>query len=91
MFVQVRLTTVRGQTITVIPRSAVYSVAGLTKVFTISGGRAKEHKVVPAGQRDGWVEIEAPEIRAGDSVATSNLAALSDQAEVRVEAERSGS
>lgn len=90
MFVQVRLTTARNQAVTMAPRSALYSVAGLNKVFTVSGNRVKEHKVVPGREQDGWLEIDDATLHVGDTVATSNLAALTDGAEVRLQADKPG-
>ena len=90
MFVQVNLTTARNQSVTVVPRSALYSVAGLNKIFTVSGNRVKEHKITPGRQQDGWVEVSDEAIRAGDTVAASNLAVLTDGAEVRVASGKPG-
>jgi membrane fusion protein, multidrug efflux system len=85
MFVQVGLTTVRNQATLVIPKSALYSVAGLNKVFTISGNQVREHKVALGRQQGEWVEISSDAIHAGDSVATSNVGALTDGIAVRVQ------
>lgn len=85
MFVQVQLVTGRNTEVVVIPATALYSVAGLTKAFVIRGGRAVELRV-PPGQTydDGSVEVPSGQIRAGEMVAVSNLAALVNGAEVRL-------
>jgi len=83
MFVQVRLVVARAARVVVAPKEALYSVAGLTKVFVIRDGQAIERRVAPGQQLDDWVEIPAG-IQPGDRVAVSNLAVLIDGAKVRV-------
>jgi RND family efflux transporter MFP subunit len=85
MFVQVQLVTGRNTEVVVIPAKALYSVAGLTKAFVIRDGHAIELRV-PPGQTydDGWIEVPTGQIRAGEMVAVSNLAALVNGAEVRL-------
>lgn len=82
MFVQVRLVVDPKATITVVPKAAVQTVAGLTKVFAIRDGRAVERKVTVGEAIDGWVELRSSDIRAGEFVAVSQLPALVDGAEV---------
>jgi RND family efflux transporter MFP subunit len=74
MFVQVRLVVARDQEIAVVPKSALYTIAGLTKIFVIRDGQAVELKVQPGQEIGDWVEIS--EIKAGERVAVSNLPAL---------------
>ncbi|MBI2159361.1 MAG: efflux RND transporter periplasmic adaptor subunit [Candidatus Rokubacteria bacterium] len=58
-----------------VPGESVTSIAGITKVFVVADGKAQE-RLVKLGARQGtWVEI-ADGVRAGETVATSNLAAL---------------
>jgi RND family efflux transporter MFP subunit len=60
-----------------VPGEAVVSVAGITKVFVVANGTARE-RPVRAGTRQGtWVEV-LDGVRAGETVATSNLPALFD-------------
>ena len=82
MFVQVRLVTQKEADIIVIPSEAVYTVAGLTKVFTIKNGRAAEHKVLLGERQDGWVEVRGDSVRSGDAVAVDRQAELVDGAPV---------
>jgi Cu(I)/Ag(I) efflux system membrane fusion protein len=82
MFVQVQLVTARNAEVVVIPTEAIYTVAGLTKVFIIRDGHAVECRVAPAAVHDGWMEVPAEQIRAGEMVAVSNLPALVNGAEV---------
>lgn len=72
-----------------VPAPAVTYVAGLSKVFVVSGATVQE-RLIRTGERQGtWVEIAPaprPEatVKAGETVATSNLPALFDGAPVSV-------
>jgi RND family efflux transporter MFP subunit len=81
MFVQVRLVTVKGQQVTMAPQRAVYTVAGLSKLFVVRDGRVTEYKARPGAVSGEWVEAP-PEVRPGDRVAVSNLQNLVDGAAV---------
>jgi len=66
-----------------VPGESVTSIAGITKVFVVADGRAQE-RLVRLGARQGtWVEI-ADGVKAGETVATSNLAALFNGAPVEL-------
>jgi RND family efflux transporter MFP subunit len=80
MFVQVKLVVARQATTVVVPKDAIYAVAGLSKVFVVRNGTAMERKVQPGDPDGNWVE--APGIAAGEQVAVSNLGALVDGARV---------
>ena len=82
MFVQVRLVTARDASIVAVPKEAIYAVAGLTKIFVIRDGKAVEIRLIPGPEVDGWVEAPGGVVRAGELVATSNLAALVNGAPV---------
>ncbi|MDP2999633.1 MAG: efflux RND transporter periplasmic adaptor subunit [Bryobacterales bacterium] len=82
MFVQVRLVTARDASVVAVPKEAVYTVAGLTKIFVIRDGKAVEIRLTPGLEVDGWVEAPGGLVRAGELVATSNLAALVNGAPV---------
>ena len=88
MFVQVELALAREAGAVVVPTEALYQVAGLTKVFLISQGRAVERKVTPGIEAGGWVEVPGDRIHPGDEVAVSRLAALTDGAPVKTESAR---
>jgi RND family efflux transporter MFP subunit len=83
MFVSVRVVIDRNASIVVVPKDALYTMAGLSKVFTIEGGRAKEHRITPGLAQDGWVEVPGNQIRPGDLVALNNVQVLTEGAEVR--------
>jgi RND family efflux transporter MFP subunit len=76
MFVQVKLVVARGAQVVMVPKDAIYAVAGLSKVFVVRDGTAIERKLQPGVQADDWVE--APGLAAGDKVAVTNLGALVD-------------
>jgi RND family efflux transporter MFP subunit len=64
-----------------VPSEAVTSIAGITKVFVVTGGQALERIVKPGARQGAWVEIPAG-VKAGEAVAVSNLAALFNGAPV---------
>jgi hypothetical protein len=65
-----------------VPREAVYEIAGMKKVFTIDGGKAAEHAVRTGVEKDGWVEVLGESFYAGQRVAVSMLDRLQDGSEV---------
>jgi RND family efflux transporter MFP subunit len=83
MFVQVRLGVARDASAVVVPREALYQMAGLTKVFVVRNGRAVETKIAPGAEINGWLEVPGDRIHPGDQVAVSRLATLIDGAPVR--------
>jgi len=85
MFVQVKLVTDPAAEVVVVPRQAVYTVAGLNKVFLIRDGRAVERRVRLGAGFEDWVEVRDEAIRPGELVAVTRLAELVDGAAVRLE------
>jgi RND family efflux transporter MFP subunit len=83
MFVQVELVVSRNAPVLMVPREALHSVAGLTKVFVIRNDRAVEVRVPPGIVRGGWVEIPSDQVKPGEPVAVSNLSMLVDGAPVQ--------
>lgn len=88
MFVQVQLVVAKGNETVLVPKRAVYRVAGLTKVFTIRDGKAVEHKVETGQEVDNWVEVPRDAVTAGDPVAVSALTQLIDGLPVNAQASR---
>jgi RND family efflux transporter MFP subunit len=76
MFVQVELVLAKGYEAVVVPKDAVYSIAGLTKLFVVKDGRAIEHKIAPGREYEGWLEVPRDTVQPGDQVAVSSLAQL---------------
>jgi RND family efflux transporter MFP subunit len=70
-----------------VPSEAVTSIAGITKVFVIANGKALERLVKPGTRQGTWVEIPQG-VKAGDSVAVTNLGALFNGAPVEPAAAR---
>ena len=83
MFVQVKLVTSSGSKVVAVPRNAIYTVAGLNKLFVIANGRAYEKRFVPGQEFGGSVEIPGGVVNEGDQVAITQLAMLTDKAQVR--------
>ncbi|MBL8239796.1 MAG: efflux RND transporter periplasmic adaptor subunit [Bryobacterales bacterium] len=83
MFVQVKLVTERAASVVAVPRQALYSIAGLTKVFKIENGVARLITFVPGPEVDGMVEVPAGLLQNGDRVAINELPALTNGMKVR--------
>jgi RND family efflux transporter MFP subunit len=75
-FVQVKLVSQRGVNITMAPRAAVYTIAGLNKIFAVRGGKAAEVRFVPGQEIGGWVEVPGDVLQPGETLASSNLGQL---------------
>jgi multidrug efflux pump subunit AcrA (membrane-fusion protein) len=58
-------------------------VAGISKVFVVVDGRARERPVRPGERQGTWVEI-VEGVKPGETLATSNLPSLFDDAPVAV-------
>ncbi len=90
MFVQVKLVVSRNAPITVVPRQAVYTVAGLNKIFVIQGTTAREIRFTPGQSGDDWIEVPGDAIKPGQTVAIDKLSLLTDGIEIRVESGAKG-
>lgn len=75
-FVQVRLVTSKSFSVVTVPREAVYTIAGLNKIFSIENGKAVEHKIAEAVGTNGYVELPQGELKPGVPVAVSNVPRL---------------
>lgn len=89
MFVQVKLILQRGVQAVVVPKEAVYSVAGLTKVFVVRDGKLVECRVAPGQMLDQWMEVPGDVLKRGEQVVISNLPQLSNGQPVTVSGGRS--
>lgn len=76
MFVQVQLLAQKGIITTMVPKEALYSVAGLTKLFVIRDGRAVEQRLAAGQESNGWIEVPRETVRPGERVAISALPQL---------------
>lgn len=86
MFVQVRLAVARDATAVVVPKEALYQMAGLNKIFAIRGGKAEEIKVAPGADMQGWIEVPGDRLRPGEQVAVTKVAMLVNGAPVKTDA-----
>jgi len=84
MFAKSTLITSKDATAIMVPRRAVQSIAGLTKVFVIDNGRAME-RIVKIGTTDGDLVEVLEGVKTGETVATSNLDKLQDGSIVNAE------
>ena len=64
-----------------VPEAAVYSFAGINKVYVVENGTARERLVKTGSREDGLVEI-IQGVKPGDTVATTGLDQLFDGAKV---------
>jgi membrane fusion protein, multidrug efflux system len=83
MFVQVELVLSKGNEAVFVPKQAVYTVAGLTKMFVISGGKAVERRIAAGQEIDGWIEVPRDAVKPGDQVAVTSLTQLVEGMPVR--------
>lgn len=85
MFVSVELVTEPAAEIVVVPKEAIYTVAGLTKTFVVNNGKASERKVPPPNYTEnGLVGVPSEQVKPGDLVAVSELPVLYDGVQVTV-------
>jgi membrane fusion protein (multidrug efflux system) len=73
----------KDEAVPFVPAEAVTYFVGITKVFVIADGRAQERLVKPGTRQGGLVEI-MDGVKAGEAVATTNLAQLFNGAPVTV-------
>jgi membrane fusion protein (multidrug efflux system) len=73
----------KDETVTFVPAEAVSYFVGINKVFVVTDGKAQERLVKPGGRQGGWVEI-VEGVKAGETVAITNLAQLFNGAPVTV-------
>jgi RND family efflux transporter MFP subunit len=66
-----------------VPETAVSYFAGITKVFVVAEGTARERTVKLGARQQGWVEVEEG-VKPGETVAASGLGQLRDGVPVTV-------
>jgi RND family efflux transporter MFP subunit len=76
MFVQVELVLSKGNEAVFVPKEAVYTVAGLTKIFVVRGGKAVERRITPGQEIGNWIEVPRDQVSPGDHVAVTALPQL---------------
>ncbi|MCL4784000.1 MAG: efflux RND transporter periplasmic adaptor subunit [Bryobacterales bacterium] len=89
MFVSVELVTEPAAEIVVVPKEAIYTIAGLTKTFVLNNGKASERKVPPPTYTEnGLVGVPVEQVKPGDLVAVTELPALYDGVQVTVKSQQ---
>jgi RND family efflux transporter MFP subunit len=82
-FARVTIQTDRREKVLVAPKEALFSFAGLEKVFVIENGKVSERIVRTGSQVDNVVEV-VEGVKEGDMVAVSNLGNLQQGREVSI-------
>jgi hypothetical protein len=67
-----------------VPLEALVSFAGVTKVFLVEGGVAKEVQVTLGMQGNDWVEIASPKLPPDGKVVTSGQTAIANGTAVSI-------
>ncbi len=83
-FAKVAIITRTDSAATTVPLESVVTFAGITKIFLMENGKAREVKIVPGNQSTDWVEIREPALPEGAQVVTSGHAALADETPIKV-------
>ncbi len=83
MFVQVQVSLGKSADAVVVPKKAIYSVAGLSKLFVVRDGKAIERRVNPGQELGDLVEIPGEALKPGDAVAVTGLGQLVSGAPVK--------
>lgn len=81
-FAKASIYTEKDDNVPFAPESAVYTFAGVTKVFVITDGKASE-RIVRTGVREGSVVELVGDVSPGDTLAASNLSILYEGAKVK--------
>jgi RND family efflux transporter MFP subunit len=76
MFVQVQISLGKSAEAVVVPKRAIYNVAGLNKIFVIQGGKAVERRIDLGQDLGDWLEVPGDAVRPGDAVAVTGLGQL---------------
>jgi RND family efflux transporter MFP subunit len=66
-----------------VPETAVSYFAGITKVFVVADGTARERTVKLGARREGWIEV-GEGVKPGETVASSGLGQLQDGGPVTI-------
>ncbi|MDB5389214.1 MAG: efflux transporter periplasmic adaptor subunit [Planctomycetaceae bacterium] len=77
-FAKVAIITRTDSSATTVPLESLVSFAGITKIFLLENGHAREVQIIPGTQSTDWVEIQSPELPQSAQVVTSGHSGLSD-------------
>ena len=84
LFARARVVIGNDETVLAVPETAVSALAGVTKVFVLEDGVAKERKVDVLRKR-GSDALVAGELKAGEQVIITGIARLFEGAEVKLD------
>lgn len=77
-FAKVAIITRTDSSATTVPLESMVSFAGITKIYLVENGLAKEVQVTPGTQSTDWVEIQQPVLSDSQQVITSGHTGLAD-------------
>ncbi len=77
-FAKASILTRNDREVAVVPLDGLVTFAGITKIFVVEDGRAKELRVTLGMQNTEWVEIVRPSLPRGAQVVLSGQTALAD-------------
>lgn len=77
MFVEARIDLGRERPMTIVPPSAIFTAAGVSRAFVVRDGRIEE-RVVTVAERSGTEVVIAQGVNGGETLATSQLDRLTD-------------
>lgn len=83
-FAKVAIVTHTDAAATTVPLESVVSFAGITKIFLLENGVAREVQIVPGNQSTDWVEIREPALPESAQVVTSGHSALATGVKIAV-------
>jgi RND family efflux transporter MFP subunit len=83
-FAKAAILTSLDSNIATVPLEALTTFAGITKIFVVEDGRAKEARVTLGVQNTEWIEIAQPPLPRGASVVLSGQSALADGTSIAV-------
>jgi multidrug efflux pump subunit AcrA (membrane-fusion protein) len=83
-FAKAAILTKRDSEVTTVPLEALTSFAGITKLFVVENGHAKEVRVTLGVQNTEWVEVASPPLPRGAQVVLSGQSALADGTPVAI-------
>jgi RND family efflux transporter MFP subunit len=81
LFARAQVVLRQDRDVAFVTESAVSYLAGITRVFVVADGTARERTVTLGARQDGLIEV-VKGVRPGDQVATSGIAQLQDGAPV---------
>lgn len=77
-FAKADITTRQDSRAVTVPLEALVTFAGISKIFLVEPGRAREVRVTLGVQTTDWVEIASPPLEPGATVITSGQSVLAD-------------